>query len=155
MKNAKMFLMVTVASVMLSMGGSPALALFEGYGSLASRSDVTQAFESNKIDPELNYYFSGSDVWPDAIIGVNKTYTLDSTLWKKIEATPAVLKNLVSGMMSRPKDPYGSTILDDKGVQIGVWYSYFGVMTYIKMVREKTVDIGTPINPYRPELRVP
>ena len=155
MKNARIFLMVTVVSVMLSMGGSQALALFEGYGSIVPRSDVTQAFEAYRSDPDLNYYFSGSDVWPDAIIGVNKAYTLDSTFWKKIEATPAVLKNLVSGMKTRPKDPFGCAILDDKGRQIGVWYSYFGVMTYVKMERERTVDIGTPTNPYRPELMYP
>ncbi len=158
MKKARICLMVAVISVMLSMGGSKALALFAGYGSIVPRSDVTKAFDSYQIDPDLNYYFSGSDVWPDAIIGVHKDYTLDSTFWKKIETTPGVFKNLVFGMKSRPdkaSDPDGYAALDDKGKQIGVWYSYFGVMTYIKMENEKTVFISTPINPYRPELLTP
>jgi hypothetical protein len=158
MKKAEIILMATVISVMLFMAGSKAPAAFGDYGKIVPRSDVTQAFDSYRIDPNLNYYFSGSDVWPDAIIGVNKDYTLDSTFWKKIEATPGVLKNLVSGMKTRPdkaSDPDGYAVLDDKGKQIGVWYSYFGVMTYVKMESERTVDIRTPINPYRPELLTP
>lgn len=157
MKKTKCFLMVAMVSLMMSMGDSQVLALFENYGSMVPSSDVTQAFDGYRIDPDLNYYFSGADAWPDAIIGVNKAYTLDSTLWRKIVATPEVFKNLVSGMKSRPLTSalHGYAILDDKGKQIGVWYSMFGVRGYVKMESERTVDIATPINPIRPELIAP
>jgi hypothetical protein len=153
----KYYLMVAMASLMISMGDSQALAVFEGYGSLAASSEITQAFDGYRMDPDLNYYFSGSETWPDAIIGVNKAYTLHSTLWRKIVATPEAFKNFVSGMKSRPSTSalHGYAVLDDKKRPIGVWYSMFGVRGYVRMESEKTVDIGTPINPIRPELSAP
>ena len=132
------------------------MAWFEDYGRLVPRSEVTEAFNRYEIKPETNYYFSGSDVWPDAIIGVNKAYTLDSTLWRKITATPAVLKNLVSGMKSRPTSDTAIrrfAILDNKGRQIGSWFSSLAsAHTYVRMVNEKAVEIRTPIRPSRPHL---
>jgi len=157
MKRTKYVLMVAVVSFMMSLVVSPALALFEGYGSLVASSEVTQAFDGYRLDSDLNYYFSGAESWPDAMIGLNKAYTLDSTLWRKVATTSESFKNLVSGMKSRPSTMtlFGYAILDDKGKQIGVWYSMFGVRGYVKMVGEKTVDIETPVNPIRPELIAP
>jgi hypothetical protein len=156
MKRTKGLFIVTMVSLMMSIGYSPVQALFENYGTLVPRSEVTQAFDGYRIDPDLNYYFSGAEAWPDAIIGVSKAYTLDSTLWRKITATPEVFKNLVSGMQSRPSTLplHGYAILDDQGRQIGVWYSMFGVRGYVKMEGE-IVDISTPLNPIRPELSTP
>ena len=50
---------------------------------------------------------------------------------------------------------HGYAILDNKGKQIGVWYSYFGVRGYVRMVNETTVEIGTPMNAIAPELSAP
>jgi hypothetical protein len=157
MKKTKCFLLVAMVSFIISMADARALALFEGYGSLVPRNDVTQAFDNYRMDPDRNYYFSGAEAWPDAIIGVNKAYALDSTLWSKVEATPEVFKNLVAGMKSRPLSTalHGYAILDNQGRQIGVWYSMFGVRGYVKMKGERTVEIATPINPRRPELNAP
>jgi hypothetical protein len=157
MKKTKCFFMIALVSLLISIGALRALALFEGYGSLVPSSEVTQAFDGYRINSDLNYYFSGAEAWPDAIIGVNKAYTLDSPLWRKIVATPEVFKNFVSGMKSRPSTMalHGYAILDDKGRQIGVWYSMFGVRGYIKMEGDKIVDIATPINPISPELTSP
>ena len=157
MKKTTGYLAVVMVWGIILLVGSPALALFESYGSLAPSSEVTQAFDDYRLDPGLTYYYSGADAWPDAIIGVNKAYTLDNTLWNKIVATPEIFKNLVAGMKSRPLTTalHGYAILDHQGRQIGVWYSMFGVQGYIKMVGEKTVEIATPINPRRPELSAP
>ena len=146
MKNAKIFLMATAISLMLSMGGSKALAWFEGYGSIVPNSDVAGAYESYRADPDLVYYFSGpSNEQPDAIIGINKAYTLDSSLWKKITITPVVFKNLVSGMQSTASEAsqflHGFAILDDKGMPIGTWYSPLRAPTFVRMAGGKTVDI--------------
>ena len=132
-------------------------AFINGFGTLVPDQIAEKNFETYQVNPGMNYYFSGAEAWPDAIIGVNKTYTLGASLWTKIGATPDVFKNLVSGMKSRPDSPSprGYAILDDKGRQIGVWYSIFGVSGYVKMEGENTVDIATPINPTRPELRAP
>ncbi len=148
MRNTKVIIILAAIAVMMSGGGYQALAGPGGYGSLVPRSDVTEAFENYQADPDLNYYFSGSDVWPDALFGLNKAYTLNSPLWRKIEMTPEAMKKLVSGMKARPSSPvlHGFAILDDQGRQIGKWYSILGIQTFIKMENERTVDIHTPIN---------
>ena len=84
MKKTIGFLMITVVSLMVSLTPAPGLALFESYGSLEASSEVTRAFDGYRMDMDLNYYFSGSATWPDAIIGVNKAYRLDSSLWRQI-----------------------------------------------------------------------
>ena len=81
-------------------------------------------------------------------MGLKKSYNLDSDLWKKIEMTPAVIKNLVSNMESRTRGFSGSlqgfVTLDDKGRQIGILYSLLDVNTFVKMKDENTVIINTP-----------
>ena len=148
MKNAKIFLMVSAISLMLFMGGSKAQAWLADYGSIVPSSDVTQTYESCQIDPDLVYYFCGSDERPDVIIGVNKNYTLDSTLWRKTMITPVIFKNLVSGMQSLASETstllHGFTILDNMGVPIGTWYSPLQTPTFVRMAGEKIVDIQTP-----------
>ena len=148
MKNAKIFLMVTAISLMLSMGGSKALA-WEGYGSIVPSSEVTEAYESYRADPDLVYYFSGPAGSPDAIIGVNKAYTLDSTLWQDITiTTPADFKTLVSGTQFLASELFqslhGFAILDDVGTAIGTWYSPLETPTFVRTAGGKTVDIHTP-----------
>jgi hypothetical protein len=125
-----------------------------GYGTFVPNQNAPMSLESFQIDPDMNYYFSGPYLRPDAIIGVNKAYKLNSTLWNKIVVTPELIERFVSGIKSLPSSISlnSCAMLDDKGKQIGVWYSNFGVRSYIKMEDERTVDIATPINPARSEL---
>ncbi len=148
MKKTKYILMAAVISAMLSLGSFPAAA---GYGSFVPNSDVTQAFENYQADPDLNYYHSGSDSGPNAIIGVNKAYTLDNTRWKKCTSS-AGLKNHVSATQSKAyrakTSLYGFAIRDDMGMNIGVWYSPLDTPTFVRRVSEKAVDIHTPYARY-------
>jgi len=122
--------------------------LFKNYGSIVPHKGVTEIFESYQIDPNLNYYYSGSATFPSAIIGLHKDYRLDSDLWQKFEPTPEKLKELVTDMQKKALDmgsfQHGFAILDDKGKQIGVWYSLLFVTTAVKIVDDRTVVIITP-----------
>ena len=150
MKSAKMLFMATVVSVILSAGGSQALAL-TGYGSFSPSTDVTQAFDRYQIDSNLNYYLCGSETDPDAIIGIDKKYTLDSDLWQPIEVTPKAFRRLVSDMQREHGNVLGANhigfaILDDMGMQIGVWYSALNATdanSFIKMEGNKKVHVQT------------
>ena len=63
--------------------------LFAGrYGTIAPDTNAAKAFESFQISANLNYYISGSDEYPNALMGLNKKYTLDSAFWKKIDPSP-------------------------------------------------------------------
>ena len=146
MKNSKISLLALF--VFLMAFTAECATLYKNYGKIEPNGKVTQSLELYQIDPDLNYYISGSASYPNAIIGLKNSYTLDSDRWKKIEMTPAVLKDLVSNMQSRALQfggyLQGSVILDDKGRQLGIWYSLLDVNTFVKMEDENTVIINTP-----------
>jgi hypothetical protein len=111
---------------------------------------VTNAFEKYHVNPNYNYYISGSDVYPDAIIGLDNALTLEPDLWKPVEMTPKKLCELVQDMQFKVKDLslnlvlYGFAMFDDKGKQIGVWYSILEAKTSLSMKDDHTVIIITP-----------
>jgi fructose 1,6-bisphosphatase len=125
-------------------------SLFMNYGKISPNMEVTNAFETYQINTEYNYYISGSDVYPNAIIGLDKGYTLESDLWKEVEMTPKRLRELVTDMKDKATTVnygmplYGFAMLDDKGNQIGVWYSILEAKTFLKMKDNRTVIIYTP-----------
>jgi hypothetical protein len=100
------------------------------------------------VNTDLNYYITGSDICPNAIIGVDKEYTLVSDLWKKTEFTACTLKELVQFMKDEAfqyhEELFGFDILDDKGNDIGDWYSILSARTSVKMIGDKKVIIYTP-----------
>ena len=125
-------------------------AMTKGYGTFVPDQIALQNLEAFQIDPDMNYYFSGPFGRPNAIIGVHKSYTLNSPLWKKIVVTPELVRAFVSSVKSRPLEMslHSYAMLDDKGKKIGVWYSTSSdFRSYIKMEDERTVYIATPANP--------
>ncbi|MBM4272128.1 MAG: hypothetical protein FJ139_08250 [Deltaproteobacteria bacterium] len=121
---------------------------FKNYGGIVPNQDATTAFEKYQVDPNLNYYYSGSGVYPNAVMGLNKAYTLDSDLWKKVDMTPQLFREFVTNMQTKAltlgQNQYGFAILDEKGKRIGVWYSLLLVRTVVQMKDNKTVIIHTP-----------
>jgi hypothetical protein len=111
-------------------------------------SDKIFSFEGYRQNPDFNYYISGSDVYPNVLMGLNKTYTLDSELWKKIEPTPKEFRELIRNMQTKAlhirQHPHGFAILDGKGTQIGVWYSILRAKTAIQMKDDRKVTVFTP-----------
>ena len=118
------------------------------YGKIRPDKKVTQSFETYQVNPDLNYYISGSDIYPHAIIGINKNHTLKSELWKKRGFTPETLKNLVEDVQFRVMEfyetPHGFDILDNAGNDIGDWYSIFSATTTIKIEEDQSVIVITP-----------
>jgi hypothetical protein len=125
-------------------------SLFKNYGRITPDGNVTNAFEKYQVNPNYNYYISGSDVYPHAIIGLDKALTLEPDLWKQIELTPKKLRELVQDMMSKVMALrwnlvlHGFAMFDDNGKQIGVWYSILGAITSLSMKDDHTVIIITP-----------
>jgi hypothetical protein len=124
--------------------------LFKNYGSIVPDGSVTAAFDKYQVNPNYNYYYSGSEVYPSAIIGLDKAYALDSDLWKKVDMTPAKLREIVMNMKDKAQTVnfgapiHGFAMLDDRGKQIGVWYSILKAKTFLKMKDSNTVIIDTP-----------
>ena len=94
------------------------------YGKLKRDRDINHIFQTYQILPDHTYYISGQADIPYAIIGVQDNYELRPGLWQKVELTTPLLRGWVSQMDNiYGYPPYGSVILDDKGRQIGIWYS--------------------------------
>ncbi len=145
MKKTKYVIAAALISALVTLGSIPALAV--GYGSITPSSGVTQAFDKAQLDPDLVYYHDSADLAPNAIIGMKKGYTLDSTLWLKC-VSQAGVKNHIANMKNVASQVsvslYGFDILDEAGKKIGVWYSPLNAPTFVRKVSEKTVDIHTP-----------
>ncbi len=125
-------------------------SFFKNYGRITPDGNVTNAFEKYRVNPNYNYYISGSDVYPTAIIGLDKAYTLEPDLWKQVEMTPKKLSELVQDMRDKVEFinwgqlPHGFAMFDDKDKQIGVWYSILEAKTSLSMKDDHAVIIITP-----------
>ncbi len=138
-----------VLAVVLLCGACTATSAYlKNYGSFEPDSAVTQAFETHQINPDLNYYISGSDVYPNAIMGLNKDYTLEPSLWKKEHMTPKKLKDMVEAMHKRASEMgmhvQGWSMRDAGGRTIGVWYSDSDATTFLKVEGNNMVSVARP-----------
>jgi hypothetical protein len=109
---------------------------------------VTKSFENLQINPAFNYYITGSDSFPRSILGLNKTYTLNSDLWKKIEPTPEMFYLLVNNMRGKANRSglfiHGCSITDENSKQIGVWYSIVISGFSIRITENREVIVHPP-----------
>ncbi|MDA8124275.1 MAG: hypothetical protein M0009_03690 [Deltaproteobacteria bacterium] len=118
------------------------------YGKLRASGDAARAYESFVVDPERQYYSSGPDDYPNALLGLDKTWTLDSDLWRKRDVNGEGMQALVKNMQARAWENavllHGFAVLDDREQSIGDWYSLLGLRIMIKITGEKRVAISTP-----------
>jgi hypothetical protein len=118
------------------------------YGRMNPNDGITRLFESYQIQQDYNYYYSGPDSHPNAILGLDKKYPLATTLWKPFEASSEKLKPLVAGMKEEVYQTnrflHGFVILDTRGNTIGIWYSVLDARQPVIIHDNGTVDVYTP-----------
>ncbi len=116
------------------------------YGMLKPSLEVDKMFEEHKVLADHSYYYSGPDAAPNAIIGIDNNYKLNSTLWKPVDLTSEQLKKWISFMThyrGYSLINYGSLILDPTGKRLGVWYARCNVTT-VKMESDNSIVVHTP-----------
>ena len=120
----------------------------ENYGSIQPDPAAREAFEHYRVDPDLAYYYSGSEVRPNAVIGIDRRFALDETLWEKMNPAPEPFRETIRRMQSRAlelnRSLYGFAILDPRGDPLGVWYSLPGIHATVKMLDDHRISISTP-----------
>jgi len=118
------------------------------YGKIQPSREVAEAYEGYRVESHLTYYSSGSDIYPTAVIGIEKTWTLASDLWKPRDLSPQGMKEMVQNMRSKSaiqgSTPFGFDIFDHRGGKIGNCFSVLEAVTTVKITGEKTVVIHTP-----------
>lgn len=109
---------------------------------------VTGAFERHEMNPGYDYFISGSDACPNAVLGLKKGISLGETLWKPLPADPAAFKDLIDRMRLRAlalrRYQHGFVLRDDAGQAIGVWYSLMSARTVVRRRSDGTFLIYTP-----------
>lgn len=119
-------------------------------GRLESSPDVTRAFQNSEILPNHQYYISGFQTLPYAIIAVDQQYQLRPSRWSPIDMNAAVMNVLVYRMdQVYSLNPRGAWIVDAEGNRIGTWYS----AQYQTMVRLQKGNQVVIVSPEPPDLR--
>lgn len=121
----------------------------ENYGMLNPSAEVAAAFESQRPAPDLDYWFSGPESHPVALIGVEKRFRFDSAEhWMRVKPGEESLKPLIAGMqskaMQRNLNLRGFEMVDQRGERIGEWYSVAGIQAVIKRTGIDSVEIFPP-----------
>ncbi len=119
-----------------------------GYGKIRPSRDATEAYEHFRVNPDRRYYISGSDVYPNAILGIDKAWTLESDLWKRRDLDSRGLNELVSNMRSRGWESnatlHAFTIWDNRGGIIGDLFCLPGLHMPVRIRGAHRVAIDTP-----------
>ena len=120
----------------------------ENYGRLQRSQEVNELFKSYKALPDYQYYYSGPDGRPDAIMGIQKEYTLESTQWRQINTSEDTLKKGIDAInfhhsTSVRNYPYGFYILGPEGNRVGIWYSIWDWTTVI-VQEDKRIQVFPP-----------
>ena len=118
----------------------------ENSGSLKLSTEVSQIFQTYRVLPQYSYYFAGSDTQPTAIVGIDRNYTLDTSVWQAaVDLTPEKLQNWVQQMLGfNPAwRTFGAYILDGKGQPVGIWYS-LDTEVPVAVLPDKRIEIIPP-----------
>lgn len=118
-------------------------------GGIVPDREAALIFEKKQCGGDYQFYYSGSDSYPSALMGVRKDIRLeDNSLWKQVAMTPERCLEMVSHIQTRAlglgQFPYGFIIQDDRGRRIGVWYSILTATTPVWMIDDQTAAIHTP-----------
>jgi hypothetical protein len=114
----------------------------QNYGRFVLDAKVSQDFRKGAVQPQYQYYYSGRDTMPYAIIGIDAAYTVPSRIWIPFKPQPGLLKKM-SGNIYGEVDytPYGAKILDPEGNIIGVWYSNIFIRSVSVDPKHHTVQV--------------
>jgi hypothetical protein len=143
-KNVGLYLLLLLCLGVLSCSGS----LFRNYGQILPVGE-TKDLENGVVLPELRYYTSGSDLYPNALIGLHRDHRLDpEALWKEVAMTPQKLREIVGHMKAKAFEfdqfPHEFELLDPGGKKIGFWYSILSARTFLRFEADGTVMILAP-----------
>ena len=117
---------------------------------------VFSDFMDGRVAAEHTYYTTGPQNAPDAILAVSRKYTLKSERWAKREMTDDILREMVGRVNiefnATTAGLIGAYVLDEKGRQIGLWYSAVGITT-VEMLSDTEVRIDPPLTAAINQLR--
>jgi hypothetical protein len=117
--NARVAGFIIIAVLMLMVAGCT-----KNYGRFAKSAEVDIAFRQGDQQSEYQYFYSGRDTMPYAIIGIDRGYSVPSQYWVPFEPESEQFRKMTGNMSGKLRyAPAGYHILDPDGNIIGVWFS--------------------------------
>jgi hypothetical protein len=119
---------IKIEQVLLICLGMVVLVLLIGcsgtYGSLKRDQQVQEAFESNRLPTEYNYYYYGFDTAPYVIFGIEPKYELKSKMWRQAAPDTEEFKEMTRWIWEDyGYHKFGADILDPNGKKVGILFS--------------------------------
>ncbi len=68
---------------------------FENYGRLKHNDEVTRAFQTYQVEPDYKYYYYGRTNMPYAIVGIDRAYYMQSTVWREVDRDTEQFKKMI------------------------------------------------------------
>lgn len=91
-------------------------------------SRIHHTFESGTVLPGYDYYYSGPEAQPLAVLGIRRGLQFEPGLWKRVELTEKGLRDWLWVIRNETRPPrdryYGAKILAPDGSEVGVWFSF-------------------------------
>lgn len=120
---------------------------------------VSDTFEKYSLVDDYGYYYNGLQNSPDAVVAIQKGYTLTSPHWHRAEISEQKLRQWIGEMLNVPGaeynlDPNGAYIYNDDGQRIGIWYSVWDFPS-LKFISAKELYISDPMRIFPPGHRDP
>lgn len=118
------------------------------YGTVRPSEVVTVADLAFRVDPAFTYHFSGPAHEPEALLALDRHWTLVKSLWRPLAFSDEAMAALVSGMQAQAFRTLtalqGYEMLDDRGRVIGHVVARAGFSATLWIVGENRVAISTP-----------
>ena len=94
------------------------------YGSYQLNEEVKQAFESQQVPADYQYYYYGQSNEPIVIFGIETKYVMHSVMWKNVSADTEEFRELTRWVWEDYEYyKFGAEILDPDGEKIGILYT--------------------------------
>jgi len=94
------------------------------YGSYQLNEEVKQAFESQQLPADYQYYYYGQSNVPIVIFGIETKYVMHSVMWKNVSADTEEFRELTRWVWEDYEYyKFGAEILDPDGEKIGILYT--------------------------------
>ena len=134
--------------VLLIIGLCLLTACSSDYGVLRTDPEVTKTFVSRNPYPDYNYYYTRNAIHPQAIMGLDKEYTLKSDIWTEVDSDSVPLEQLLERLlMSKSQALSGANLISPNDKKMGVWFATSSGAT-IKMRSEYEIEY---VRPWPPE----
>lgn len=100
----------------------------QNYGRIHWDDNVTQAFESNQVSPDYNFYQYAVGMQVYAIVGLDPKLEMQSRIWRELAAPDTEEFKVATSRIwynytKIPEAPRGAVIRDPAGENVGLYFS--------------------------------